>query len=98
MGAYINPVDETKESWLQKNATLAGHANAPKTINDVPNHLPVCLVNNGPFTAAGIAFDERELAAFIYPDGRYKEWYWVETEKLMDPNVSDLHYYLKDKK
>lgn len=97
MGAYVNPAnDQSKESWLRENATLAGHSQAPRTVNDVPNHLPVCLVDNGLFTAAGIAFDERELAEFSYYDGRPKEWYWVETEKLMNPNVSDLHYYLKD--
>lgn len=95
MGSYINPVDQTKENWLQGNATLT---DVPSSVDDKPGYLPVCLVDNGMFTAAGIAFDERELQAFTYPDGRRKMWFWVEKEKLLDPDVSDLRYYLKDDK
>ena len=94
MGAYINPVNQTKEEWLRDNGT---RTNVPQSFDEKPDHLPVCLVDNGPFTAAGIAFDQRELEAFTYPgDHRLKTWFWVETKKLMDPNVSDLHHYLKD--
>lgn len=92
MGAYIDLANQTKEAWLRKNAIPV--TSTPKTIDDVPGFLLVCLVDNGPFTAAGIAFDERELQAFLSPDGRYKEWWWAPKDKLMDPEVSSLHYYL----
>lgn len=95
MGAYINPVNQSKEDWLRDNGT---ETNVPASVDAKPDHLPVCLVLNPGFSAAGIAFDERELQAFTYPDGRPKKWFWVETKKLLDPNVSDLHYYLKDSK
>lgn len=94
MGSYINPVNQSKEDWLRSNAKPA--ETVPQSINEVPEHLPVCLVDNRMFTAAGIAFDDRELEAFTYPDGRHKTWYWASKEKLLDPNVSDLAYYLKD--
>lgn len=99
MGAYVNPKDMTKEDWLKANAEGISPT-APVAIDAMsPNHLPVCLVDNGPFTAAGIAFNERELQAFNDPnDYRMKVWFWVPKEKLMNPDVSDLHYYLKDEK
>lgn len=43
----------------------------------------VCLVDNGPFTAAAIAFSEDEFRQFSDPtDTRFKEWYRVEESKL----------------
>lgn len=95
MGAYINLSDQSKEDWLKENATAVSNR-PPQSFDEKPDHLPVCLIDNGMFTAAGIAFDERELQAFAYPDGRPKTWYWVEKEKLMNPDVSNLHYYLKE--
>lgn len=94
MGAYINPIDQSKEDWLKEHAILA--EGLPQSIDEKPDHLPVCLVDNGPFTAAGIAFDEGELQAFAYPDYRPKTWYWAPKEKLMDPEVSSLAHYLKN--
>lgn len=80
MGYYINPPDMSKEEFLQQHGT-------PISPADVKNHytgdnLPVCLVNNGAFTAAGIAFDPHEADAFLYPDGRPKRWYTVSKEVL----------------
>jgi hypothetical protein len=86
MGAYINPENMTKEEWLANNGQLIAYP--PEKFDEMPGKLAVCLV----------AFDERELQAFTHPDGRPKKWYWVDKEKLMDPNISDLHYYLKDAK
>jgi hypothetical protein len=90
MGSYINPANQSKESWLEENGTWSA---TPKTVTAEPGCLPVCLINNVMFTAAGIAYNDHELKAFSYNDGRSKLWYWVEVEKLLDPNVSDLHFY-----
>lgn len=38
----------------------------------------VCVVANGPFDAAGYAFSEEEMKAFLYPDMRLKVWLIVE--------------------
>jgi hypothetical protein len=37
----------------------------------------VCVVENGPFDAAGYVFNQRELEAFSYPDSRRKTWLHV---------------------
>lgn len=79
MGYYINPEDCSKEEWLIVNAQRLAN---PQGFDFSGNKLPVVLVNNGPFTAAGIAYDKRELDAFLYPDHRKKIWYEVEKEKL----------------
>lgn len=95
MGAYVNPVGQTKEAWLKEHGELVSEA--PKAFDErMKLELPVCLVDNGPFTAAGIAYSAGELSAFKYPDGRRKEWYWVPTKKLMDLDVSTLPRYMKD--
>ena len=91
MGAYVNPSGESKEEWLSKNATkLDG---PPSKFDEVPGSLPVSLVNNGPFTAAGICFDQGELAEFSAPDRRPKKWFMAKIEDLM--SVSNLDRYLK---
>lgn len=96
MGAYINPADLTKEQWLEQNHEIF-QSYPPASFDERPGCLPVCLVDNELFTAAGIAYDARELEAFTQPtDRRHKTWFWVNKEKLMDPEVSDLHYYMKD--
>lgn len=85
MGFYINPPDNNKEQWLKAN----GQQVDPEIIEDfwsskkVRTHLPVCWVDNGPFTAAGIAFSPDETKAFMHPCGRPKRWYLVPREKLV---------------
>jgi hypothetical protein len=51
--------------------------------DDIPNNkVLVCLVDNGPFFAAGVAYDRRELKAFNHEDDpRPKIWYYVDREK-----------------
>jgi hypothetical protein len=81
MGAYINPPQMSKEAWLDFNGVDIPTAPLWK---DIPKDmLAVCLVNNGSFTAAGIAFSESELEVFKYPDGRPKRWYLCLEEDLL---------------
>ncbi len=81
MGEYINPPSESKEAFLERDGEPVG-------VSDLigfdfgGSKLPVVLVNNGGFTAAGIAYDRRELQAFLHPDPRPKQWFLVEKEKL----------------
>lgn len=75
MGCYINPPDQTKEQWLRQNAEVL--LVPPSSCGELAaDKLPVCLVDNGSFTAAGVAFDDRELEAFQDPsDPRPKVWF-----------------------
>ena len=91
MGAYINPPDESKETFLERE----GADLFPVDFKSVPEgHLAVCLVDNGWFTAAGIAFDEKEFEVFARYDGRRKYWFTVPIERLHAVS-SDLKGYLR---
>lgn len=81
MGIYVNPTGELKEEFLTREGVRVDHSFVWK---DLPtNCLPVVLVKNGFFTAAGIAFSERELRQFLRPgDVRPKEIFIVEIGKL----------------
>ena len=87
MGYYVNPEDgSSKEDWLNANAdqeatnALAQNFRWEDVNSD--SQLPVCLVDNGPFTAAGIAYDEDEFKVFMHEDGRAKTWYIVDKNLL----------------
>lgn len=84
MGCYVNPTNMSKEAWLAEHGRQIPVLSCQITEDEVP----VCLVNNGLFTAAGVAFSADELQAFIHPDGRHKEYFMVKREDLYA--VSDL--------
>lgn len=89
MGAYINPETGTKEDWLK------GHAiqwSPDKLWDDTPEgHLPVFLVDNGPFTAAAIAYSEQEFDYFAADKTRQAVRFVAKITDLMD--VSNLNSY-----
>lgn len=83
MGCYVNPPSgEDKLAWLFNNGKPT---NVPKLTQE---SVPVCLVDNGMFMAAGVGFSQAEVAVFADPDGRDKMWFQVPREKLYE--VSDL--------
>ncbi len=88
MGCYINPPWQGKREWLRENGTSFG-SKLPE-ITDTT--LPVCLVDNGVFFAAAVAYSASELRAFARDDSRPREWFSVEISKL--ESVSDVATYL----
>lgn len=94
MGAYINPENETKEIFLAREAKPISLEKA-KEHDDYKEVLLVVLVQNSGFSAAAIAFSEREKQEFLDPtDLRSMTYFLVNFEKLL--KVSNLHhYYLK---
>jgi hypothetical protein len=90
MGAYVNPSNESKEVFLKREGKIVSSVRW----EDLPkNVLPVVLMNNGFFTAAGIAFSKRELEAFTRPDDfRLRTFFLVSIDKLLE--VSNLTDYL----
>ena len=80
MGYYINPQDgRTKEQWLRDEAREV----PPSELTLTPAELPVVLIDNGPFTAAGIAWCVEELVEFTRPcDPRRKRYFMASRDKL----------------
>ena len=91
MGIYINPTSGTKETWLEEhnifrtnNFSLDPDLEELVTKIDYKHYFPVCLVDNGLFTAAAVGDTPREFDCFKQIDGRPKLWYVVSKEYLMD--------------
>lgn len=80
MGYYVDPKDMSKEAFLAKHGKLL--SGAPEKFDFSGPSLPVCWVDNGMFTAAGICPYQGEVDAFSYPDGRGKRWFEVSREAL----------------
>lgn len=86
MGWYINPHSQTKEDWLAEHGT---RTLGPGEITET--HLPICLVDNGFFTAAAICPNERELIEFARDDDdRPKVWFSVPRKTLIE------HHFLEE--
>ena len=76
MGTYLNPSDgSSKEQFLKKNGDQL--ENAPVWENIPKDSMAVCLIENGMFTAAGVADSKSELNSLGEQDGRTKTWYIV---------------------
>lgn len=101
MGFYINPAVGTKEQWLTLEGTLVHnveHLMEAKfgTWKDPTGKpmLPVCLVDNGVFTAAAVCYSKDELEAFGHPDRRPRRWYLVPTSKLKEVGALSENFEL----
>ena len=82
MGFYVNPDNETKEAFLNREGLQVPKADWDK----IPKgSVPVILIDNGRFSAAGIAFSEGEYRAFLEPgDPRPKKIFIVKKSKLKE--------------
>ena len=85
MGVYVNPPDQSKESWLEQHGMVVAN---PSWEGRPEGTLPVCLVDNGPFKAAGVTHNKAEFDHFSNsgPDlGDYRPriWYYVPVEQLL---------------
>lgn len=94
MGFYVNPGNESKETFLRREG-IATPLSPKITWASVPKgFLPVALVDNGRFTAAAIAYSERELDAFTdLTDTRPRQMFMVRIEKLIPVAGSDFKQY-----
>jgi hypothetical protein len=94
MGYYINPINGVeKEKWLDTYGEVVQEdvINTFTFAEENPKILPVCLIDNGLFTAAGIAYDKRELEVFLNPeDTRQKQWFLVNLEYLTNSTNGGL--------
>ena len=101
MGAYVNPEGIRKEEWLNlhgepKGLSVGDQVAVPTYDSYEEGTLPVVLVDNGPFTAAAIAFSKWEYKEFTkITDKRPKIFFAVKTDLLYP--VSNLEEYLPKK-
>lgn len=86
MGFYINPAGKTKEQWLEENAKpIKDRINKKIFEEKSTDEIPLCLVDNGVFTALGICHSLDELEIFANPnDKRIKFWYMAKKKDVMD--------------
>ena len=95
MGYYVNPPTETKESFLAKQGVPASNNNRVAWSECPKGSLPVVLIDNGMFTAAGIAYSEAELQVFTRPDDtRRRKIFFVEITKLLQVSGGDFASYV----
>lgn len=82
MGYYVNPHNESKEAFLEREGTPLTPSELV-TFDFKSDRLPVCWVKNPSFTAAGIAVDAWEMQRFINGmAGRQNRWYSVPRAAL----------------
>ena len=78
MGYYIETdANKDKAKWLINNhdAKVITHTEAALIMcDDKRTKGVVCVVDNGPFEAAGYAFSFEEFESFLREDGRRKLW------------------------
>ena len=87
MGYYVNPPTESKETWLRKHGTNISKPSSYEKISK--DKCAVCLVFNGAFTAAAIAYEQREIDDFNDPtDNRPRQWFLVNRKDIL--LVSDI--------
>jgi len=94
LGIYINPLGET--SARQKATTLAMAGKVVPLAEWLAAPLPpsaggawpVCLVDNGGFVAAGVAYSPDEREVFAAADGRPRMWLLLPHSAIeaLDPN------------
>ena len=82
MGYYIETNGRKgKAKWLVDNAKAIV---IREPVDGTADMIPVCVVDNGAFEAAGIAFDARELAVFADPnDERERKWLSVPRTEVL---------------
>jgi len=98
MGCYINPKIGTKEEWINTHGELISNVEFFVSY-DFKNkrHLPVVLIDNGAYTAAGILYNKVEFIRFMssvldWEDTRPFILLIAPVEKLKE--VSDLSDYI----
>lgn len=89
MGYYVNPSNMSKEQWLQDNG-IEVLTPGPFPEDDT---VVVCLLDNGPFTAAAICYSKDELDQFAQrgryegearTDRRHRQWFLVDKTKIAE--------------
>jgi hypothetical protein len=83
VGEYLNP-PEDKLQWLLRNATVVAE-DQQQFVDPATDKVAVCLVDNGAFMAAAVAYSEHEFNDFNREaDTRPKLWFVVDLDKMAE--------------
>lgn len=76
MGKYINAIENVVmgPDFESKCLIIKMHGGVETDAKEFQPDL-VCVVDNGPFAAAGYAYDADEWEAFSQDDGRKRQWF-----------------------
>jgi hypothetical protein len=86
MGYYIQGPLKNKGEFLaeQYDARECSQIEAFVHIEDL-NEIGICVVDNGPFEAAALCYNDKEFMAFSDPhDLRPKKWYLMNRAKACE--------------
>lgn len=85
MGYYIEvPHNKGKAQQLVELYGAEILSKAPEFWVKGPKQAIICVVDNGPFEAAGFCFSRRELEDFKVPDGRPRTWLLMDRKKACE--------------
>jgi hypothetical protein len=86
MGYYIDtPHNKNKAKWLVDNCDAVKLPILHKDSHVSPGYVPVIVIDNEYFEAAGIAFDRDELEVFTsLRDGRPKQFLYMPRNKVIE--------------
>ena len=99
MGLYVEVGHDkvSKLEWFEKNSISYENYNIESMYNSLPEgHRLVCLVDNGFFYAAAVAYCLSEAKTFADPnDYRPKQWF-VVSDELLKKNCPSWDIYIED--
>lgn len=85
MGYYIE-VPKNKDKAQQIVELYGGRiVFSPPLFEDIaPDEAIICVVDNGPYEAAGFCYNQAELYAFTHMDGRRRVWVIMGRQKACE--------------
>lgn len=90
MGYYIETDGmKNKAQWLLQHEA---RIESGPYFNPSSGRIGICVVDNGPFEAAAIAYSENECKEFARPDGRSKIWLSMPKDMVikLQPRVAKI--------
>ncbi len=94
MGFYIDGTTKDKINWLENNGKLAYQDFCNLWHIRKENELPVCIVDNGHFTALVVIYSQDEYIRWCDPiDSRPKLWYLMPMAKIKEKNKYAVEAY-----
>jgi hypothetical protein len=90
MTDYINPLKESKEAFLEREAIEISREEFADFSFPCLETVPLCLVHNPGFTACVVTYTAVEAEYYCLPDGRPKQYFLIERSKLDSSVIRNL--------